>query len=889
MALTTGTKFGRYEIRSQLGVGGMGEVYRARDCRLNRDVAIKVLLDSRLRDPERMARFEREAQVLASLNHPNIAAIYGLEETNGVGAQVGLIMELVEGPTLADRVRSGPISFDEALPIAKQIVDALEVAHERSIIHRDLKPANIKVTQDGVVKILDFGLAKVFSSDTPPSDLSHSPTLLKGTDVGVILGTAAYMSPEQAKGKVVDKRSDVWAFGCVLFEMLSGKQPFVGETLTDTLAAVVRGEPDWDQLPPTIPGSVKRLIQRCLEKDPKRRLRDIGDARFELDESAIKESSPTSIGSQKTSRSFFAIAAVAALVGVVALASVLVTRWFTPKTAPLSVVRAVEELPSDQIPSGDARTRLAISPDGKNLIYVAKQRLYVRPLDSVEAVPIAGTESGVNPFFSPDGKWLGFWSSGQLKKVPIAGGNPVSICSTEMIGASWGPDDTILIGGIYGGILRVPASGGTPVRVVEPQPSLAYHYPQFLPDGRSFLYDRGVPGNFARNQLVMRSLDKDDETVVLEGTYNFTYLKSGILIYTVGSNNQSVDLQAVAFDPSTRKSSGTPITIAKNIALTTAGSGAQFAVSGTGTLAYLPASASGSRSHLVRVSQTGQVEVLPAEPRLYSDPRVSPDGHFVASHLQGDENDVWVVGVERGSLTRLSFSPSEDETPAWSPDGRTVAWAGSRTNLIRGIFRRPADGGGNEELVWSLNLHAHVRDWTPDSKALIIETADPKTNNDIWRLDLEGQPTATPIIQTPFNEHNSRLSPDGHWLAYSSNESGRDEIYIQPYPQGGSRLTVTTSGGDQPVWARDGRTLFFRSNGGVCAIDFVAGVQPKVSNVRVLFPDRFDNPQAGNHTGYDVFPDGRLLMLQSSTDPESTRTKIVMVFNWLEELKQLQR
>jgi len=884
MPLTTGTQFGRYEIRSQLGVGGMGEVYRARDNRLNREVAIKVLLDSCLRDPDRMARFEREAQVLASLNHPNIAAIYGLEETNGHPNQVGLVIELVEGPTLADRIRSGSVPLDEALPIAKQMIDALEVAHERNVVHRDLKPANVKVTPDGVVKVLDFGLAKVFVSETSDADLSHSPTLLKGTEAGIILGTAAYMSPEQAKGKVVDKRSDIWAFGCVLFEMLSGKQPFAGETLTDTLASVVRGEPDWELLPTTTPASVKRLIKRCLEKDAKRRLRDIGDARFELDQTDAEPIQETTIATNKTGRSWLTFLLIGVLIVFAALLGAFFTRRFKAKPAPAQVIRTELELPSDQTPSGDARTRLAISPDGTKVVYVAKQRLYLRSLDSLESVAIVGTDGANSPFFSPDGQWIGFWANGQIKKVALTGGAPIAICNAEAIGASWGSDDTILIGGIFRGILRVPASGGNLEVVVKPQPALSYHYPQFLPDGKSFLYDRGVPGSFSRNQVVMRSIDKDDDTTILEGSYHYVYLKPGIIVYIEGSDPRSLNLKAIAFDASARKVVGSPVTIAQRVGVTTAGSGAQFAVSESGTLVYLPAPVDGAQSRMVRVSQTGQVEVLAAEPRLYSDPRVSRDGHLVAAHLQGDDNDVWVVSVERGTLTRLSFDQGEDETPVFSPDERMVAWSGSRADLVRGIFRRQSDGGGSEELIWKLDLHTHLRDWTPDGKALIYESSDPKTSNDIWRLDLEGSPKATPLIQTLFNEHNSRLSSDGHWIAYASNESGRDEIYIQPYPQLGSRVTVTTNGGDQPVWSHDSRTLFFRSNGAVYAVDFVAAPQPQVSNLRSLFQDYFDNPQAGNHTGYDVFPDGRLLMLQSSSGKEGSRTKIIMVFNCLEEL-----
>ena len=432
----------------------------------------------------------------------------------------------------------------------------------------------------------------------------------------------------------------------------------------------------------------------------------------------------------------------------------------------------------------------------------------------------------------------------------------------------------------------MPASGGNPEVLVPPQPSLAYHHPQFLPDGKSFLYSRSTLGSVSRNQVLIRSLDKSDETPVVEGAYNFSYLKSGVLVYTLGTNPNFVDLQAVAFDASARKVVGNPVTIATNVSITTAGSGAHFAVSDSGTLAYLPSNLEGSQSRMVRVSLTGQVEVLPTEPRLYSDPRVSRDGHSVVAHLQGDENDVWVASVDRGTLTRISFNIGEDETPAWSPDGRTVAWSGSRTDLIRGIFRRQADGEGGEELIWKLDLHTHVRDWAPDGKSLLFETVSPKTSGDIWRLDLEGSPRATPVMQTPFNEHNSRLSPDGKWIAYASNESARDEVYIQKYPEGGSRLTVSTAGGDQPVWSRDGRTLFFRSNSEVYAVDMVAGPQPSLTNLRSLFPDRFDSPQAGSHTGYDAFPDGKLLMLQSTSEKDGGRSKIVVVLNWLEELKQ---
>ncbi len=884
MALQSGTQLGAYRMLSLLGKGGMGEVYRAHDSKLNREVAIKVLPENFAQDPERVARFQREAQVLASLNHTNIAAIYGLEESDGIRA---LVMELVEGPTLADHIAAGPIPLDEALTIARQIADALEVAHERGVIHRDLKPANVKVTPDDRVKVLDFGLAKIASNETASTDLSHSPTMIQGTQAGVILGTAAYMSPEQAKGRIVDKRSDIWAFGCLLFEMLSGKQSFRGETLTDTLAAVVRGEPDWGDLPANTPPHIRWLIRRCLNKDPKQRLRDIGDARFEIERPHEPRSNGVSATSE-TSRGSRARLAIGLLIVGALAAGFLLSRLLSPRASSTPpVVRLIHTIPSEQVASGQQRNRVAISPDGSKLVYAANERLYVRSLDAINAVELPGTEGAMAPFFSPDGQWIGFLARPHLKKVPISGGAVVSICAVaDPIGANWGPDNTILIGAVYAGILRVSANGGNPAVVIHPSPSLAYLHPQFLPDGKSFLYQRGRPGNYDSNELVMRSLDKDDETVVLHGGYDYQYLKSGYLLYAQGTRNQRLDLSVVGFDFKARAVVGNPVTAVRNVRDTSAGSSSNFAVSDFGTLTYLPSpQVEGSGTKLAAVERSGKSSVLPTEARDYSDPRVSPNGLFVAVHLQGDQNDVWVADIARGALTRLSYDDGEDETPAWSPDGRTVAWASSRSDLVRGIFRRPADGSGREELVWRLEKHCHVRDWSPDGKTLVLEILDPNTSGDIFLLNLEGTPAATVFLQTPFNERNSRLSPDGHWLAYVSDESGRDEVYIQAFPPGGSKLQVSSSGGDQPVWSHDGYKLFIRGGGKIQEVPFRPGAPPSIGSITELFPDRFENPQAGGHTGYDVFPDGRFLMIQSQATP-GAREEIVVVVNWIEEVKQ---
>jgi serine/threonine-protein kinase len=882
--LKPGTNIGHYEIRAQLGAGGMGEVYRAHDVRLNRDVAIKILPHPFHLDRDRLSRFQREAHVLATLNHPNIAAIYGLEEQNGLR---GLVLELVEGPTVADRIAHGPVPVHEAITIARQIAEALEVAHERGIIHRDLKPANVKVTDAGVVKVLDFGLAKVFTDEPSAEDVSSSPTLLK-TDVGVILGTAAYMSPEQAKGQAVDKRADIWAFGCVLFEMLSGKRAFSGETFTDTLAAVVTAEPNWNTLPSETPTRIQGLLRRCLTKDPKQRLRDIGDAEYELDNQQLVQSEIRR-ASEARRYSWRLPALIAVVTMVTFAAGWFLSRLFSSRgsTTP-PIIRLTYTVNSNPSGSGFRRNRIAISPDGAKLVYVADYKLYLRSLDSLETKEIPGGRDARGPFFSPDGQWIGFMSAPAIKKLPVNGGTPVFICSAgDTVGGSWGPDNTILIGGNYSGVLRVSANGGKPETIVKPTPGLSYAHPQFLPDGTSFLYQRGKPGMVADNELIIRSLASEDEKVILRGGFGFRYVRSGHIVYAVNRTSNHVDLAAVPFDLNSRQVTGPSVNVISDVELSISGGNTpQFFVSEAGTLVYVRASPTQSRgTRLVVVSASGQPTEIPAEPRDYSDPRVSPDGRFVAAHLLGDQDDIWVTDVVRGTLVRLSYDAGEDETPAWSPDGKVVAWAGSRANLLRGIFRRPADGTGTEELIWQLENHAHVRDWTPDGRSLVIEGADAYMGTNIWRLDLGSPPSAKVFLQTQFNERCSRLSPDGHWLAYKSDESGRDEIYVQSFPQAGSKVQVSTTGGDQPVWSHDGKKIFFRSDGAFQGDYFAPGSPPTVSKARFVFKDTFDDPQANTHTAYDVFPDGRFVMIQPTN--RSDTAEVVVVVNWLEELKRL--
>jgi serine/threonine-protein kinase len=880
-----GQSISHYRVTAKLGAGGMGEVYRATDTKLSRDVALKVLPTAFAQDAERMARFQREAQVLASLNHPNIATIHGLEEGAGIRA---LAMELVEGPTLAERIAQGALSLEEVLPIAKQIAEALEYAHDRGIIHRDLKPANVKITADGKVKVLDFGLAKALSDDVSAQDASHSPTLsMAATKAGIILGTAAYMSPEQARGKPADRRADIWSFGVVLCEMLSGRQIFGGETASDSMAAVITRDPDWTSLPAGVPPRVRELLRRCLVKDPRRRLQAIGDARIELEETGQgEEVSSAAVPVSAESSMWRGRILIAALVVAALAAGAGLHSLRTPAPAPHPVARVAQPLTNDIALTTRNRIILAISPDGSKMAYVANQRLYLRPLDSLAAVELPGTEGASSPFFSPDGQWVGFFAGGQTKKTQVAGGTPVVVCARDGFDASWSPSDTILIGTAFTGILAVSAQGGTPSVVVAPEPGILYLKPVSLPDGKSFFYVRGKPGSFDQWEGVMRSFEKDDSSVVLRGTNQFVYAPTGHLLYAHLS-----ELLTVPFDLASRHVTGNPVRVAQYVDYTNAGGTSQFALSDTGTLVYLAAQGTqGLKTRLAAVDRAGKVTVLPLDVRDYSDPKISPDGRLVAAHLQDAQNDEWVGDAARGTMSRLSFDPAEDETPIWSPDGRTVAWSATRGAVARGIYRRAADGSGKEELVWSLEKHAHLRDWLPDGRALLVEILDSKSGMDIWRLDLGEKPTATVFLQTPFNERNSRLSPDGRWIAYVSDESGRDDVYIQSFPAAGAKIQVSNSGGDQPVWSRNGKALFFRGAGAMQEVTFAASPRLSVGNPHPLFPDQFESPQGGGHTSYDVFPDGRFLMIQSPDARQNagvSRYELIFVFNWFEELRRL--
>jgi serine/threonine-protein kinase len=880
--MTPGTKLGPYEILSQIGAGGMGEVYRARDPKLGRDVAIKVLPEAFARDAERMARFQREAKVLASLNHPNIATIYGLEDSDDTHA---LVMELVEGPTLADRIKAGPIPVDESVRIARQIADALEYAHERGIIHRDLKPANVKVTNDDAVKVLDFGLAKALERDPSSFDISTSPTISRmATMQGVLLGTAAYMSPEQAKAKPVDRRTDIWAFGCVLYEMLTGKQAFTGETVTDTLASIIKEEPDWKLLPSATPMRVLVLLQRCLQKDPKQRLRDIGDARISLEEVLSGEGTPSpAVGPPAKQWRWWLALGIAVV--IVAAAASLVT-WNLKPLPAKPVIRTVINLPpGDQLAAEDYPA-IAISPDGTQIAYVAlhsgTRQIYLRALDSLEARPLAGTEGGNTPFFSPDGQWLGMFASGKLKKISVSGGAAVTVANLaggNPRGAAWSGSGTIAFSpSLNTALQQVSDGGGTSERLARLEKGETSHrWPEFLPGGEALLF----AASGENPQIAVQSLGSGERRNLAPGGTSPRYATSGHLVYAQGGN-----LMAAAFDPRRLQVVGSAVPVLEGV-LQLATGGAEYSLSTTGSLVYVAGGAQSLALRLAWVSRNGAEQALTVVPHGYGYPALSPDGRRLAISVAepAGPTQIWLYDLARDTLTRLTFG-GFSTTPVWTPDSKRVAFLSNREGPTV-AFWQLADGSGGPERLTSSEYVNAPHSFSPDGQLLAYTELNPTTGNDIWVLRLSDR-KAQPFLRTEFNESAPAFSPDGRWLAYVSDESGRYEVYVQPYPGPGGKYQISTEGGTEPIWNPKGKELFYRSGDKMMTVDVVTQPSFSIGKPRMLFQGPY-LPTNTTTPMYDVSPDGhRFLMIKASeATASSSLTQIVVVLNWTEELKRL--
>ena len=897
-ALSPGERLGSYTIVSSLGAGGMGEVYRARDTKLGREIAIKVLPVAFTADPDRLARLEREARLLAALNHPNVGTIYGLEDVDGVRA---LILELVEGQTLAERLATGALSPTEALTVARQVADALDAAHEKGIVHRDLKPANIKITPARVVKVLDFGIAKI--AGVRPAIAAELSIDERCTGAGVVLGTASYMSPEQARGLAVDKRTDIWAFGCLVYEMLTGQAAFPGTTPADTLAAVLQRDPDWNALPPHADGIAGLVLKRCLEKDPRARVRDIGDVRLMLDE----VSSPTNrapfmrFGVRRWS------AVRVAAVAMVCLLTGLMYRWrpqpsrepitrFTLRTAaPLSMSTATT------VPG------VAITPDGSRVLYVANggKQLVSRALDSLDPTVIATGDSLSDPFSSPDGQWVGYMdrsanegaiaqAEALLKRVAVRGGPATTITHVNGLprGATWLPDDTIVFATNDGrqGLQRVAASGGVPAPLTEPKAAnneIAHRWPRRSTDGAAVFFTI-VPreGGPDASRIAVYDLRSQASKELLNGGSDASPVGRSHLVYL-----SSGQLWAVAFDARRRTTVGLPTQLPQGVLSTSRGRGV-FAVGSNGTLVYAaaPSHQLPDTRSLVWVDRHGGEEAL-ASSRDYLQPRLSHDGARVAAPIEFNPGtlNIGVWDLARKALTRVTATPTFDVSPVWTPDDQWVIFGSSRGETVPNLWRQHADGSGEPERLTVSALRQAPTSITPDGTHLVFVQYETATNVDIMQLAMGESRAVSPLVQTPFAEQNPVIAPNGRWLAYDSNRSGRPEVYVQEYPtRTNRRWQISSDGGAYPAWARSSRELFFQSLDNTLMsvrvqsadASWSAGLPRRILELKGFFT-------ASSNLGrqYEVSPDGTRFIVIKPPKAYGTEVDLTVVLHWDQELR----
>jgi len=876
----------------------MGEVYRARDPRLGRDVAVKILPETFSQDPARLARFDREARALAALSHPGIAGIYGIEEADSGRF---LVLELVEGETLAARLSRGPLPVKEALSVCGQIAEALEVAHEKGLIHRDLKPGNVMVTPDEKVKLLDFGLAKGIEGEPSDSD-PESPTLPKPpTAEGVILGTAAYMSPEQARAKPLDKRTDIWSFGCVLYEVLTGRRAFGAESVSDSLAAVLDREPDWGALPPATPTLVRLLLKRCLRKDKAKRLHDIADAGIELEEALSEPGAPSSrapleaAAPEHRRNAYWATGSLLAGAALVALAGY----WLgasrdsggsqsVPVPAPLT--HTIIDLPPEAPPVvggvvphvGFDSPAIALSPDGSQLVYVGESgegtQLYLRAMDGLEVTPIPGTEDAIHPFFSPDGRWVGFLTNDQVKKVSLQGGAPLTLCNAQAwpVRASWTRDDMIYFADLAGTALaRVPAGGGEPAPVADWLPKgggqWLRRFADVLPDGKSALVTEMFRGSISSDHadILLLSLETLEMRVLVESGYDARYVSSGHLLFARSGN-----LLAVPFDLEQLEVTGEPVPVVSGVSMESLVAQAQVAVSDSGTLVYIPG---GDRSvgKLAWVDREGDTEFLPVPERVYNVFDLAPGGRRLAVHI-GDVTDyIWIYDIGRQEGRRLT-APGAAGYPEWTPDGSAVAFSSWRPDDVWRILVRGVDGPDEmRELFTSAGMTGYVS-WSPDGRVLAIY------DGGRWGvLATDGPPELT-WLQPEGPVQLPRFSPDGGWVAYGSTETGRSEVWVRSYPDGDTVRQISVEGGIEPVWCDECGELFYRK--GNQWMSSTVTLEPELTwnPPRLVFETDFVD---SNGRSYDVSPDGqRLLVVKRTREP--TRTKLHVLHNWFEELER---
>jgi serine/threonine protein kinase/Tol biopolymer transport system component len=868
----------------------MSEVYQALDGRLGREVALKMLPAGLLEDGYYLARLEREARLVASLNHPNIAALYGVE---GASGSPFLVLELVPGSTLAELLAGGPLPVGRSLEICRQIAEALEAAHASGVVHRDLKPANIKVTPDGRVKVLDFGLAKGLDLEAPEDPMRTSTATLGGLRFGTLLGTPSYMSPEQLRGRPVHTQIDVWSFGCVLYESLTGRRAFVADTLSDTIAAILGRDPDWQALPDGLPERIRSLLHRCLAKDPRHRLHDIADARVEIEEVLSGPTPPArrSLLARWRPR-VLRVARWLAPALVLVSGSALVARS-RPDARLASFARLDLNLPAASPIALDRQPALAVSRDASLLVYASQRgsgtQLYLRRLDQTDAVAIPGTEGGDTPFFSPDGEWIGFAAEGKLKKVALAGGTPLTLADAPALhGAAWGEDGRILFApSSVSGLYRVDAAGGAAQALTVPDSTHgegSHRWPELLPGGDVVLYTAQTAGSESLDdaRIAALSLRTGHRRVVLDGGTFPRYAPTGHLVYA-----RAGALLAAPFDRVKLEIMAPPVPVVDGVTVSPLSGAAQISFSADGMLVYAPGGTTQASRALLWVNRDGRSQPA-AEARLaYSAPRLSPDGQRVALAIEDERGfDVWTHDLVRGTSTRLTADAGNEVLPLWTPNGARVAFGASPAGSPPTLFWRPSDGGGEARALPVTGHRQLPGSCSPDGQMLAVTTQEPApggTGYDIWLWPLRSGGKPQSYLSTPFDEAGPMFSPNGRWIAFTSNETGRDEIYVRPYPGPGGKWRISSEGGSEPVWSRDGGELFFRSGDQMMSATVTASGGFRAGRPTLLFEGPYDAGPS-RHSNYDVAKDGRFLMVRSEQRPAPTQLHVVL--SWFSDLRR---
>ncbi|HKF44384.1 MAG TPA: protein kinase [Thermoanaerobaculia bacterium] len=900
MPLPSGSRRGPYEILAPLGAGGMGEVYRARDTRLNRDVAIKALPAEFASDSERLARFQREARLLASLNHANIAAIYGLEEADGARY---LVLEIVEGESLAQRLAAGPLPVEEALAVCAQAAAGVSAAHEAGVIHRDLKPGNVMVRPDGSVKVLDFGLAKSAEEKGPASDLSASPTVSVGTQTGVILGTAAYMSPEQSRGRVLDKRTDIWSFGCILYECLTGSQVFREETVSDTLASIIRSEPDWTALPAETPQKIRDLLRRCLQKDPKRRLHDIADARIEIEEalaSPAQAPAATELGGAAPSRRVPPLLWIGLGLVAGAILGALLLKVFSapPRREMRPAVRSTISLPSEtRLWSENLRPSWAFSSDGRRLVFRAirgdASQLYLRELSRPDAEPIPGTQRGFNPFFSPDGEWIAFFTLNDLRKVALSGGAPAAVSSIPPVswGGSWAADGSIIVAPrSNSGLERITAGGNALEAVTQPDFAHGEHahvLPQALPGGREVLLVVRAGRDFddlPSSNVAVQSLATGKRRTLVEGASWARYVEPGYLLYAKGTT-----IFAARCDPRTWALIGPAVPLLRDVLTGAYDAVPYLAVSDTGLIAYARGGTIPARTgQVLWVDRRGKEEALPLSGVFFNMPRISPDGKRIAlvTHQPDTPRSaVAIYDLGRGVLSTLTPEPGRHFAPIWSPDGRRVVYTTFETASPR-LTWKASDGAGDAEWLTPGGFAEFPCSISPDGHVLLYTTSAASERMNLWSLSLDDKREKRAWLSTQSSEIAAFFSPDGRAVIYVSNESGKNEVYVRPFPGPGPKIKVSSDGGTEPAWAPSGREVFYRTSDALMAVPITTQPELSAGTARAVIPDHYTRwGREDGSRNYDVSPDGsRFLVVKALDRKEEPITQIQLIENWPAEL-----